>query len=88
MRKSGALGIAAIVVPLLVILIAAVWFAARAWVSVEGPPMPKTGYVAMALGVIFSLVVGIGLIALVFYSSRHGYDEQANHGDDTGRGQR
>jgi hypothetical protein len=28
----------------------------------------------MALGVVFSLVVGIGLMALVFYSSRHGYD--------------
>jgi hypothetical protein len=31
----------------------------------------------MALGVVFSLVVGIGLMALVFYSSRSGYDEPA-----------
>ena len=28
----------------------------------------------MALGVVFSLVVGCGLMALVFYSSRSGYD--------------
>jgi len=82
MRKSGVLQIAAIVVPLLVILIAAGWFAARAWISVEGPPMPTTGYVAMALGVVFSLIVGVGLMALVFYSSRHGYDDQAHRSDD------
>jgi hypothetical protein len=29
----------------------------------------------MALGVIFSLAVGFGLMALLFYSSRRGYDE-------------
>jgi hypothetical protein len=29
----------------------------------------------MALGVILSLVVGFGLMALLFYSSRKGYDE-------------
>jgi len=32
----------------------------------------------MALGIFFSLVVGVGLMALVFYSSRAGYDERAN----------
>ena len=32
---------------------------------------------AMVFGVIFSLVVGIGLMALLFYSSRKGYDEPA-----------
>ncbi|MDQ8729391.1 hypothetical protein [Bradyrhizobium sp. LHD-71] len=33
------------------------------------------GWTAMALGIVFSLVVGIGLMALMFYSSRHGYDQ-------------
>jgi hypothetical protein len=37
--------------------------------------VPTSGYVAMALGVFFSLAVGIGLMALVFYSSRKGFDE-------------
>ena len=32
--------------------------------------MPTAGYVAMALGVVFSLVIGCGLMALLFYSSR------------------
>jgi uncharacterized oligopeptide transporter (OPT) family protein len=39
--------------------------------------IPTSGYVAMAVGVVFSLFVGIGLMALVFYSSRKGYDEPA-----------
>ena len=72
----------AVVVPLLLILGAAGWFAASAWVSVEGPPMPATGYLAMALGVVFSLVIGCGLMALLFYSNRHGYDEPYQANDD------
>jgi hypothetical protein len=64
-----------VAVPLFAILAAAFWFAASAWLSLSGPPMPRTGYVALALGVIFSLLVGCGLMALLFYSSRHGYDE-------------
>jgi hypothetical protein len=34
------------------------------------------GWIALALGVVFSIVVGCGLMALMFYSSRRGYDEQ------------
>jgi len=29
----------------------------------------------MILGIVFSLVIGCGLMALMFYSSRHGYDD-------------
>jgi hypothetical protein len=39
--------------------------------------VPTAGFVALTLGVLFSLVVGVGLMALVFYSSRKGYDEPA-----------
>jgi hypothetical protein len=80
------MGTLALVLVLVVILAAAGWYAASAWVSVSGPPMPETGYIAMALGVIFSLVVGCGLMALLFYSSRHGYDEPF-HGGGGGDGE-
>jgi hypothetical protein len=73
---------AAIILPLLAFLGASVWFTYYIWASDAGPPIPASGYVAMALGVVFSLVVGIGLMALVFYSHRHGYDERSQ-----GRGQ-
>ena len=37
--------------------------------------IPLYGWVAIAGGVLFSLLVGGGLMALVFYSNRHGYDD-------------
>ncbi len=85
MQKLSVLGTIALVAALFAILAAAGWFAARAWISVEVPPMPTTGYVAMALGIVFSLAIGCGLMALLFYSSRHGYDEPWRADDDHGR---
>jgi hypothetical protein len=73
-----------IIVPLAALLAASVWFAIYAWRAIEGPPIPTEGYVAMWLGIVFSLVIGCGLMALVFYSSRHGYDD-AVHFDSTDR---
>jgi hypothetical protein len=45
------------------------------WIREGGADVPTSGYAAMALGLIFSLAVGFGLMALIFYSSRKGYDE-------------
>lgn len=67
-----------ILVPLIALLAVSVWFAIYAWGALEGPPIPVEGQVAMGLGIFFSLLVGCGLMALVFYSSRHGYDEAAH----------
>jgi hypothetical protein len=77
-KTTSRLGTIVLVVALLGLLAAASWFAIRGWTSIEGPPMPQVGYVAMTLGVVFSLLTGIALMTLLFYSSRHGYDEQAS----------
>ncbi len=37
--------------------------------------MPTAGWVALIAGVVLSLAVGIGLMSLLFFSSRRGYDE-------------
>ena len=58
-------------------LAASIYYAYGLWVAVDAPDMPAGLYVAMGLGVLFSMVVGSGLMALVFYSSRRGYDERA-----------
>lgn len=50
-------------------------WAVYAWLSLDSVEMSVHGYVAMALGIIFSLALGFGLMGLMFYSSRHGYDE-------------
>jgi hypothetical protein len=63
----------------LLALLCAVGCYAYKGLTVPGQAMPADGYVALALGVGFSLIVGCGLMALVFYSSRHGYDEPPRH---------
>ena len=78
----GDVGTAVMVVALIAILAAALWFAAGAWTRINGPPMPAVGYIAMILGVVFSLVLGFGLMGLLFYSSRHGYDEPSRPSEE------
>jgi hypothetical protein len=72
------LGLAALIVPLFAILAASIWLAARTWIATPDVAVPGFAYFYMGLGVVFSLIVGCGLMALVFYSSRHGYDDQTS----------
>jgi hypothetical protein len=71
-----------IVAPLLALLAASLWFAITAWGRIAGDPIPAYAWFAIAGGAIFSVLIGGGLMALMFYSSRHGYDDR-NSGDDT-----
>jgi hypothetical protein len=82
-KSKQSLGTIALFAALVAIVAAALWYAAGAWFEVSGPPMPAVGYVAMGFGIVLSLLVGCGLMALLFYSSRHGYDEPFQD-DDTG----
>ena len=67
-------GIVAVIMSLLVTLGAVLIFAFTG-LSLPGEPMPAQAWIAMTLGVAFSFVVGVGLMTLLFYSSRRGYDE-------------
>ncbi|HEX3883604.1 MAG TPA: hypothetical protein VHW66_13165 [Stellaceae bacterium] len=49
------------------------------WRSLADTEISWQGWLAMGLGVLFSLAVGIGLMALVFFSNRHGYDDQSRN---------
>jgi hypothetical protein len=64
----------AILILLLLLCVAGAW-ARYAWSELGDVQMSGHGWAAMALGILFSLIVGIGLMGLVFYSSRKGYDE-------------
>jgi prolipoprotein diacylglyceryltransferase len=77
-KLGGRIGTGVLVAALLGLLAASVWLAARTWISAGGPPIPTAAFVAMVLGVVFSVLIGSGLMALIFYSSRYGYDEQSN----------
>ena len=68
------IGTVLLVLCLFGILGASVGWAIYAWTSID-VQMPTAGYVAMFAGIFLSLLVGCGLMALVFYSNRKGYDE-------------
>ncbi|MHC2462451.1 hypothetical protein [Bradyrhizobium embrapense] len=64
-----------ILIVLLLLFAASLVIAVMGWSLGSGTAVPASGYLALALGVVFSLAVGLGLMGLVFYSSRKGYDE-------------
>jgi hypothetical protein len=70
-----------VIVSLLALLVASLWYAYGLWTALEAADMPGWMYGAMFGGVLFSLLVGCGLMALVFYSSRQGYDDRASGRD-------
>jgi hypothetical protein len=63
-----------LIAALLGLLALVCWIAYRAWILVD-VDVPPWAWVFMALGVALSILVGVGLMALMFYSSRMGYDE-------------
>ena len=66
---------------LLGLLALAAWLVYGLW-SLVDIEMPAWAWVALAFGVGLSLLVGFGLMALLFYSSRMGYDEPARALDE------
>jgi len=61
-------------IPLFFLLALAFYIAGAAWIRFDYD-IPFVGWLAIGGGVIASLLVGGGLMALLFYSSRHGYDD-------------
>jgi hypothetical protein len=45
------------------------------WTSLGDSDISPAGWIAMGFGIIITLVLGVGLMTLVFISSRRGYDE-------------
>jgi hypothetical protein len=64
----------AVVIAGAVILVVAV-VVATLWTGIGNADISPVGWLAMGFGVIVTLALGIGLMALVFISSRRGYDE-------------
>lgn len=60
------------------------------WQSLGAVAIDSNGYIALALGVLGTAALGGGLMALLFYSHRQGFDDQAGGRSDrrggSGRG--
>jgi hypothetical protein len=63
-----------------VLLVAAGGLALHLWLELEDVRLGFHGWLALGLGVGLSLLLGVGLMTLVFHSARRGYDEAARPG--------
>lgn len=51
------------------------WYAVKVWTSMAGVHMSGWGWAFLVLGIVVTIGLGAGLMALVFYSSRHNMDQ-------------
>jgi hypothetical protein len=68
-----------VVVILLLLLIGTAWGAIVSWSTVTGAPISLAGKIAIAIGVIVTIALGCGLMALSYHSARSGRDEEAQY---------
>jgi len=54
-----------------------------AWSEIGEVEIGWHGLIALGLGAVFTFLLGAGLMALMFLSSRRGYDERAHEVDRT-----
>ncbi len=62
---------------ILLLILTGVW-AVSVWNASSDVPMDKHGWIALGLGTFFSIIIGGGLMALMFFSDRSGHDEAAD----------
>jgi hypothetical protein len=61
---------------LFALLLASLFGVYEGWTAHSGGvEIPAWGYAVLGMGIFLAMVVGSGLMALIFYSSRKGYDE-------------
>jgi hypothetical protein len=58
-----------------IVLVVIGFVIATVWTSMGDSEISAAGWLAMGLGIVVTLGLGVGLMALVFFSNRRGYDE-------------
>jgi len=59
----------------LVLLVCLAGVAVYGWYTLRDSAMSTIAVIALGGGVLLTLILGIGLMSLVFYSNREGYDD-------------
>ena len=77
MRRIGVGQIILLTVLVALLILTGVW-AVLVWNDTSGVEMGKHGWIALGLGTFFSLLIGCGLMALMFFSNRSGHDDAAD----------
>src|ERR1700730_7828781 len=74
---SGSIGAWIVLALASVAVLAVALVVAELWIGIGASEISLAGALAMIFGVVVALALGIGLMSLVFLSSRRGYDEAA-----------
>ncbi len=67
----------AAVIAAIAVVVAVATVIANFWNTLGASQIDLVGWLAMIFGIIASLALGVGLMTLMFISSRRGYDEDA-----------
>ena len=73
---------AIVVMVLMGLLLASAGTAYWAWQEVGAVEIGMHGWIALGLGAVLTFVVGAGLMALMFFSARRGYDDRAHEAEE------
>ena len=85
-RKSGRSGRLVLALVLAVAVAAlATWGLGLFWTLIGGGEMSLHGWIAMTIGVLGTMGLAWGLMALAFRSDREGWDERVDNSLDPGR---
>ena len=61
------------------VLLVSIIFSLRFWFHMDFVDISSGGLLAISICIIFSLILGCGLMALAFFSSRFGFDDRVDH---------
>jgi hypothetical protein len=69
----------------LAISAASTWGLSLFWIAIGGGALPLHGWIAMGLGILGTVGLTYGLMALAFKSHREGWDDRVDNTLDPGR---
>tara|TARA_E500000178_G_C17028811_1_gene759425 strand:+ start:1316 stop:1582 length:267 start_codon:yes stop_codon:yes gene_type:complete len=63
----------------LLVLFLVSFFSIKLWINLDFINISSHGIFAILICIVMSLIIGSGLMALAFFSAKHGYDENVDH---------
>jgi len=79
--EKGKIKAFAKIVTLAALLGLAIYGAVEVWTALEDMEISMHGWIALSAGVLVTFALGAGLMFMVFYSNRQGYDDPENQPD-------
>ena len=63
----------------LVVLFIVLFFSIKLWCSWDFIEISSHGHFAIVICIVMSFIIGSGLMALAFFSSKYGHDDKVDH---------